>query len=44
MLGKLMKYEWKGLKKPLSILLLVLLGITLLTGILILTKIGRAHV
>lgn len=37
MLGKLMKYEWKGLKKPLSILLLVLLGITLLTGILILT-------
>lgn len=37
MLGKLIKYEWKGLKKPLLILLLVLLGITLLTGILILT-------
>lgn len=37
MLGKLMKYEWKGLKKPLLILLLVLTGITVLTGILILT-------
>lgn len=37
MLGKLIKYEWKGLRKPLSILYLVLLGITLLTGILILT-------
>lgn len=32
-----MKYEWKGLKKPLLILLLVLTGITILTGILILT-------
>lgn len=37
MLGKLIKYEWQGLRKPLSILYLVLLGITLLTGILILT-------
>ena len=37
MLGKLMKYEWKGLRKPLSILYLVLLGITILTAILILT-------
>ena len=37
MLGKLIKYEWKGLRKPLSIIYLVLLGITILTGILILT-------
>lgn len=37
MLGKLIKYEWKGLRKPLSILYFVLLGITILTGILILT-------
>lgn len=37
MLGKLIKYEWKGLRKPLSILYLVLLGITILTGILIVT-------
>ena len=37
MLGKLIKYEWKGLRKPLSILYLVLFGITILTGILILT-------
>lgn len=37
MLGKLIKYEWKGLIKPLSILYLVLLGITIVTGILILT-------
>ncbi len=37
MLGKLIKYEWKALIKPLSILYLVLLGITILTGILILT-------
>lgn len=37
MLGKLIKYEWKGLIKPLSILYLVLLGITIITGLLILT-------
>lgn len=37
MLSKLIKYEWKGLSKPLSILYLVLLGITILTGLLILT-------
>lgn len=37
MLGKLIKYEWKGLIKPLSILYLVLLGITILTGLLIVT-------
>lgn len=37
MLGKLIKYEWKGLIKPLSILYIVLLGITILTGLLILT-------
>ena len=37
MLGKLIKYEWKGLMKPLSILYIVLLGITILTGLLILT-------
>lgn len=37
MLGKLIKYEWKGLRKPLSILYLVLLGITIITAILILT-------
>lgn len=37
MLGKLIKYEWKGLRKPLLILWIVLLGITLATGILILT-------
>ena len=37
MLGKLIKYEWQGMKKPLLILFLVLLGITLLTAILILT-------
>lgn len=37
MLGKLIKYEWKGLIKPLSILYIVLLGITIITGLLILT-------
>lgn len=37
MLGKLIKYEWKGLIRPLSILYLVLLGITILTGLLIVT-------
>ncbi len=37
MLGKLIKYEWKGLIKPLSILYIILLGITIITGLLILT-------
>lgn len=37
MLGKLIKYEWKGLIKPLSILYIILLAITIITGLLILT-------
>lgn len=37
MLSKLIKYEWKGLIKPLSILYLVLLGVTIITALLILT-------
>lgn len=37
MLGKLMKYEWKGLSKPLIVLYLILLVITLLTGMMVFT-------
>lgn len=37
MLGKLMKYEWRGLSKPLLILLAVLASTTLLSSFLILT-------
>lgn len=37
MLGKLMKYEWRGLRKPLLILFAVLAGTTLLSSFLILT-------
>lgn len=37
MLGKLMKYEWKGLKKPLLILCAILAGTTILACILLLT-------
>lgn len=37
MLGKLMKYEWRGLRKPMLILLAILAGTTLLTSILILS-------
>lgn len=37
MLGKLMKYEWRGLRLPLTIMLAILGGTTLLTCIIIFT-------
>lgn len=36
MLGKILKYEWKGFKKPLIITTLVMLGVTLLSSIIML--------
>ena len=37
MLGKLMKYEWKGLSRPLLILLAVLMGTTLISSLMIIS-------